>query len=140
MDKGKFGTLVAYIPKIEATNYFGKWVHDKRGEGTPLSPKQFSYFKYSRLVNSLVDDFYDFAKLHPEFALNDYKYILEWHEINWNYDDMRLADVDDMDAGGILALIMAAIRADRFMEGALQKFFKDGSILRWLKRLKELEN
>jgi hypothetical protein len=34
---------------------------------------------------------------------------------------------------------MGAIRAERFCDGALLGFFKDGYILKWLKRLKDID-
>jgi hypothetical protein len=52
---------------------------------------------------------------------------------------MRAADADKLDAQCVLALIMAAIRADRFSEGALLTFFEDCTILRWLKRLRDID-
>lgn len=39
-----------------------------------------------------------------------------------------------------MALITGAVRAERFCDGALLGFFKDGSIRKWLERLKELDN
>ena len=38
-----------------------------------------------------------------------------------------------------MALIMAAVRAERFCDGALKEFFENGSIEKWLLRLKELD-
>ena len=38
-----------------------------------------------------------------------------------------------------MALIIGAIRAERFCNGALLGFFKDGSITKWLSRLKEID-
>ena len=52
---------------------------------------------------------------------------------------MSEADVSALDAQCIMALIMGAVRADRFCEGALMDFFKDGSIKKWLERLKKLD-
>ena len=52
---------------------------------------------------------------------------------------MRKADVDRPDAQCVLALIMVAIRDERFCDGALLGFFKDGCILKWLKRLKDID-
>lgn len=52
---------------------------------------------------------------------------------------MEGAIVDDLDARMVLALLIGAIRADRFCEGALLGFMKSGEIQRWLERLKELE-
>lgn len=52
---------------------------------------------------------------------------------------MRNIDVDTLNEQCILALIMGVIRADRFSEGTLLSFFKDGYILKWLQRLKEID-
>ena len=38
----------------------------------------------------------------------------------------------------VMALIVGAVRAERFCDGALLTFFTDGSIRRWLERLKEI--
>ena len=44
-----------------------------------------------------------------------------------------------LDAQCIIALILGAIRADRFGEGTLLAFLKDGFITKWLERLKTLD-
>ncbi|MFQ8599328.1 MAG: DUF6508 domain-containing protein [Oscillospiraceae bacterium] len=49
---------------------------------------------------------------------------------------MREADVPHWTLN-VMALIMA-VRAERFCDGALLGFFKDGSIRKWLERLKEV--
>ena len=52
---------------------------------------------------------------------------------------MSAVDVSRMDGQGVMALIMAAVRAERFCDGALKEFFENGSIEKWLCRLKEIE-
>ncbi len=52
---------------------------------------------------------------------------------------MSEADVSDKDAQSVLALIIGAVRAERFCDGALMGFFKDGSIEKWLTRLLEID-
>ena len=52
---------------------------------------------------------------------------------------MSAADVSDKDAQCVLALILGAVRAERFCDGALMGFFKDGSIEKWLTRLLEID-
>ena len=47
--------------------------------------------------------------------------------------------VDDLDAKCVVALIYGAIRAERFCDGAILAFLKDGTIVRWLERLKTLD-
>jgi len=52
---------------------------------------------------------------------------------------MKNADVSDLNAQCVLALIMGAVRAERFCDGALLDFFKSGCILKWLERLNSIE-
>ena len=52
---------------------------------------------------------------------------------------MSEADVSKLDAQCVMALIVGAVRAERFCDGALLGFFKDGSIQKWLTRLKEID-
>lgn len=52
---------------------------------------------------------------------------------------MVKAEVDNLDAKCVVALIYGAIRAERFCDGAILAFLKDGTIVRWLKRLKTLD-
>ena len=52
---------------------------------------------------------------------------------------LSTADISDKDAQCILALIIGAVRAERFCDGALMGFFKDGSIEKWLLRLLEID-
>lgn len=52
---------------------------------------------------------------------------------------MVKAEVDHLDAQCIIALILGAIRADRFGEGTLLAFLKDGFITKWLERLKTFD-
>ena len=39
----------------------------------------------------------------------------------------------------VVDLIYGAIRAERFCDGAILAFLKDGTIVRWLERLKTLD-
>ena len=52
---------------------------------------------------------------------------------------MKNADVSNLNAQCVLALIMDAVRAERFCDGALLDFFTSGSMLKWLERLKSFE-
>ena len=51
---------------------------------------------------------------------------------------MANADVSAMDAQCVLALIVGAVRAERFCDGALLDFFENGCMAKWLKRLNEI--
>ena len=79
------------------------------------------------------------GKENPEMHLTRYGEILEECGLEWSTQSMSGAIVEDLDAKVVCALIVGAVRAERFCDGALLKFFKDGSIGKWLKRLKEIE-
>ena len=71
--------------------------------------------------------------------LTHYGKILESNGIEWGSKSMSAADVSKADVICVLALLVGAIRAERFCDGALLGFFKDGSIRKWLERLKEID-
>lgn len=39
-----------------------------------------------------------------------------------------------------MALLLEPVRAERFCDGALLGFFEDGSVKRWLLRLREIDD
>lgn len=81
-----------------------------------------------------------FIDHNKDMELNRYGDILNQNGLKWGSKSMSTADVSNLDAQCIMALITGAVRAERFCDGALLGFFKDGSIRKWLERLKELDN
>ena len=68
-----------------------------------------------------------------------YQDILAASNIEWSYDSMIEANVDELDAKTTIALIVGAVRAVRFSDGIWQKFIDDGHVERWLVHLKRLD-
>ncbi|WP_243110450.1 DUF6508 domain-containing protein [Ruminococcus sp. AM42-11] len=97
------------------------------------------YVNYGREAITFEKAVYKFVDEHPEYDMKNYGEILEKVGIEWGINSMESAIVDDLDARTVLALLIGAIRADRFCEGALLGFMKSGAIQRWLVRLKELD-
>jgi hypothetical protein len=85
-----------------------------------------------------VQDVYAFQGSHPEYGLERYNELLEQNGLEWS-EKMSNADVSDKDAQCVLALIVGAVRAERFCDGALRSFFENGSIKKWLARLLEID-
>jgi len=112
---------------------------DTKNDGTPEHPIQLPFVVYSRVVRGFEDDLYLFCESHPEYEHTHYGKTLEDNGIKWDFHSMSNADVSHLDANCIIALLIGAVRADRFCEGALLSFFENGSILRWLERLIELD-
>ena len=59
--------------------------------------------------------------------------------MDWNGKEMEAADVSDWDGQGVLALMVGIIRAERFSDGTYKQFLENGCFVRWLHRLKEIE-
>ena len=135
----KFAELTAYIPQIKG-DAFGEWFIDRENDGTPEHPKQMPFVNYSRVVDNFVDTLYHYCDEHPEFEHTRYHDTLQSHGLEWGMASMKDADVSSMDAKGVIALLIGAVRAERFCDGALLDFFEEGCILRWLERLAEIDN
>lgn len=123
------------------TNYLEEF--QGRDFGTIVSGKhdvaswQIPHVCYSETVSRFIDEVYRFVDEHNE--LQNYSKILKDNGIDWDSRLMTAADVDKLDAECVLALILGAIRAERFCDGALLRFLKDGAIVRWLERLKAID-
>lgn len=134
----KYSVLTKYINLLE-NDIVGEWNCDKENDGSSERPIHVPFVSYSIAVNNLADDIYKFAKESNEIVPSKYAEILQANGIEWGYDSMIKADVSVLDAQCILALLIASLRAERFCDGALLGFIKSGAVIRWLKRLQELD-
>lgn len=121
-----YKALTDYLPKFE-NDHRGAWAVDRSFGCCTAEGCRF------------VEDIYSFMDEHPEYELNQYQKILEATGKRWQRDTMMEADVSDLDGKCVMALIIGAIRANRFSTGALLDFFESGAIERWLLRLKEID-
>ena len=133
-----YESLTKYLDEFTGAE-FGTWIIDKKNDGTPEHPLQFPFVNYSCVVDHFIDDVFSFVDNHEEMGLHSYQKVLEENGIKWNAKSMETAVVDDLDAKCVVALIYGVIRAERFSEGILLVFLKNGSIIRWLERLKILD-
>lgn len=129
----KYESLTNYISKIEIDN-IGDRIVDNKSDGTPERPIQLSFVLYTDKVNNFVHDVYAFERANKYMELTNYRDILKKNNI-----DVKNVDVSSLDEQCVMALLIGVLRADRFGEGTLLKFFKNGSILKWLERLAEID-
>ena len=134
----KYSVLTKYINLLKNDNA-GEWTCDKENDGSQERPIHVHFVSYSIAVDNLADDIYEFAKESNEIVPSKYAEILQANGIEWGYDSMMKADASELDAQCILALLIASLRAERFCDGALLGFIKNGAVIRWLKRLQELD-
>jgi len=135
---GKFDILTKYIPMIQADN-IGEWVIDKENDGTLEHPIQMPFVGYSEMVHNFINDVYIFEESNKDMELNRYGDILKDNGLEWGTESMKNADVSNLNAQCVLALIMGTVRAERFCDGVLLDFFKNSCILKWLERLNSIE-
>lgn len=130
----KYSVLTKYINLLENDNV-GEWICDKENDGSSERPMHVPFVIYSITVHKLADDIYKFAKESDEIVPSKYADIFNANGIKWGYDSMMKADASELE----LALLIASLRAERFCDGALLEFIKNGAVIRWLKRLQELD-
>ena len=133
-----YESLTKYLDEFTGTE-FGRWIFDDKNDGTPDHPLQFPFVNYSSVIMHFIEDVHSFVDNHEEVGLRNYKKILEDNGIEIGRESMANVEVDDLDARCIITMIFSIIRAERFSEGILLTFLKNGSIIRWLKRLKALD-
>ena len=134
-----FESLTKHLPTVENAEGFGNWVVDRESKGTMNDPIKMPYVNYGTTVADVEQAIYDFVDEHPEFELTHYRDILERNGLEWGSQAMSGADVSELDGQAVMALLLGAVRAERFCDGALLGFFGDGSMRRWLLRLKEID-
>ena len=134
-----FESLTKHLPAIENAEEFGNWVVDRESKGTMNDPIRTPYVNYGTTVADVEQAIYDFVDEHPEYELTHYGDILERNGLEWGSRAMSGADVSELDGQAVMALLLGAVRAERFCDGALLGFFGDGSMRRWLLRLKEID-
>lgn len=134
-----FESLTKHLPAIENAEGFGNWVVDRESKGTMDDLIKMPYVNYGTTVADVEQAIYDFVDEHPEYELTHYRDILERNGLEWGSQAMSGADVSELDGQAVMALLLGAVRAERFCDGALLGFFGDGSMRRWLLRLKEID-
>lgn len=130
--------ITKYLDEFTGTE-FGTWIFDNKNDGTPEHPAQMPFLSYSSVIMHFIEDVHSFVYEYEEIGLYNYEKVLEENGIEWGMESMAKTEVDNLDAKCVVALIYGAIRAERFCDGAILAFLKDGTIVRWLERLKTLD-
>ena len=135
-----FESLTKYIRSLECNENRGEWIIDREHAGTAEDPKQMPFVAYDALAIAIEEAMCDFVDAHDEMQLTRYGEILEENGISWGLESMTEADVFHFDGRTVMAFLVGAVRTERFCDGTLLSFFKKGCILRWLRRLEEIDD
>ena len=133
-----FEKLTVLIPELEKS-VIGTVIFDNEHKGTIEDPIPMPYVDYDVIVIELIKEVHTFAKNHPDYDLYNYMEIMKSYNIGFGGLDPKEVDVTKADAKLVMVLLMAVIRQDRFCDGLLLEYCKNGSVLRWIKRLKEID-
>lgn len=121
--------LTGYLGLLEKETTFGIW----GGPGSFI-------VGYGPLEEQIHETIYNLWQNHPAIRTGkQYGEILKENHLRWDMESMTKADVSSMDGVSVLALLIGAVRAERFCDGALLEFYENGSMVRWLSRLKEID-
>lgn len=132
-----YEALTAFIPFMESGN-FGDW-SERAGDGTPENPYVMCHIDYDEQIIRLNHTLYEFEKEHTELDLFNFPEILEKSGINCSGDSMVTMDVSSLDGRTILAMMRLVFSMERFSDGTVLEFCKNGCFLRWLQRLKDID-
>ena len=110
-----YETLTSLLPRMQTADY-GEWVIDRENDGSPEHPIKLPFVVYGRVVSDLEKAIYRFIDEHKEMKLNRYGDILGKANIQWNGDSMRKAAVSALDGRTVMALLVGAVRAERFCD------------------------
>jgi len=130
--------LTQFIDRISPDNV-GEWVtgcrFDDRSEPTMFMPAMQYSDAVSELCKALQDVVSDRAEGKSWLAPD----VLAQRGIDWNTKAFREADVSTLDGEAILALLDAVFQLERFGDGLVGSFIRNGCITKWLIRLREID-
>jgi len=127
----KYKIITDYCGKLNP----GKMEPDPQpGDGSEENPFVMPYYVYDEVVENFISDFYTLYKSLPENS-EGYMKILEDNKIEIG-DSLESLDVSGLESNVILNIIMTIIRQDRFCEGLINRYIKNGCMEKWLLELK----
>lgn len=132
-----YESLTEFIPKVENSKH-GEWIFDHENDGTPEHPIRWPWVRYEESVLKLGDAVNKFVESYEDMGLRHYRKILEKSGFVWG-DSLTAVDVTELDAVTVLALLVCAFRGERFCDGLILSLCESGCIVKWLNRLKEID-
>lgn len=124
----KYQNLTRFLPYFAEGQSGGEWRGGKQADGQVIMP----YVAYDEKIGGFIQEF-----SRSELADRDYGEKMDargwWDEVAM---DSAIAEMSAEDVG---TCITAIWRRDRFSEGTILRFIKNGILAKLLVRLKELD-
>lgn len=125
----------------QVTFYLGKlkpahWKYpENQGDGSHEHPYIAGWPKYDETTSEFMRRMYDFV---PNRGQNYDEVIYKATGYD-GHDDLSKVDVSNLDGDTILYMIFSRIRGERFSGGLFGDYVENGTLDKWLLRLKELD-
>ena len=133
----RYDTLTKYIEILNEHPPVKTFTHEDVDEGYLMN----TFYMRSEYVDSFSDEVMKFVEDHPELDLYHYMEIIDSYdsEVKMASDTTDPEYLNKLDAKGILAWIVSAVRAEQFKKGVLYDTIAGGIMTCWLTRLKEYD-
>lgn len=124
----KYQNLTQFLPYFAGGQSGGEWRGGKQADGQVIMP----YVAYNEKIGEFIQKF-------SRSELADREYGEKMDACGWWDESAMNAAIAEMSAEDVGTCITAIWRRDRFSEGTIWRFIKNGILAKLLARLKELD-
>ena len=135
----KYKSLTQYIEIFEDMSDFGTY-HGceevgRAENGIPIL--NLPWVEYNETVKDFIREVHRFDKKHPFYGLKHYGRVLQ----RLCPEDTYVDEVDERYLSGkeVMAFIYGTIVEERLIDGNIKQTLEEGTMLRWLRRLREID-
>lgn len=135
----KFDKIIALIEPLRQDSH-GKWhggIEDKQPENNTF---QMPFVVYTEIAHRLIFEIQEFVDQNPDYELRSYGKVLKERNIEFSQEAFNKVDLDNLDAQGVMAMLVGLMRAERFCEGTFLKNLQSGFIVKCIQRLEMITN
>lgn len=122
--KVSYAPITKYLPMLERMDNFGTFT-------------DMFWFSYNDDVDRFIGAVGRFAEEHPELGAHDYVDFLDASFLDTPIDQV---DPTDCNARTVFMMVFYAVRYERFYTALLNGLLRAGTLQRWLRRLKQLDD
>ena len=124
----KYQNLTRFLPYFAEGQSGGEWRGGKQADGQVYMP----YVTYDEKIGEFIQEF-------SRSELADHDYGEKMDARGWWKESAMESAIAEMSAEDVGTCITAIWRRDRFSEGTILRFIKNGILAKLLARLKELD-
>ena len=124
--------VTAYLGKLKPAH----WKYpENQGDGSHEHPYIAGWPEYDEITSEFMHKMYKFV---PNGGKNYDKVIYENTDLDC-HGDLTKVDVSKIGGDTILYMIFSLVRSERFSDGLFGSYVTNGTLDKWLKRLKEID-